>query len=88
MKRTHLQRHRIRQGEDRAESHPDGRMVQRLLQHINAISPPEGKRDKQMPLTPFSIEDLNTEACRAVSGIQRSNKSPQDARSFSSATPS
>ena len=62
VKRAHLQRHRVRQGDDRAELHPDNRMVQRLLQHVNAIGPAEGKRDQQVPLPSFSIEYLNPEA--------------------------
>jgi hypothetical protein len=48
-------------------------LVQRLLQHVNAISPAERKRDKQVPLPPFSAKDPNLEASRAVSGIQRSH---------------
>ena len=48
-------------------------VVQSLLQHVNAISPAAGKRDKQVPLPLFSVEDLNLEAGRAVSGIQRGN---------------
>jgi hypothetical protein len=71
VKRAHLQRHRVRQGDDRTEVHPHDRMVKRLLQHVNAVSPAEGKRDKQMPLPPFSVEDLNVESGRAVGGIQR-----------------
>ena len=59
VKRAHLQRHRVRQGNDRTEVHPHDRMVKRLLQHVNAVSPAEGKRDKQMPLPPFSVKDLN-----------------------------
>jgi AraC-like DNA-binding protein len=53
VKRVHLQRHRVRQGDDRAELHPYDRVVQWLLQHVNAISLAEGKRDKQVPLPPF-----------------------------------
>jgi hypothetical protein len=44
------------------------RVVQRLLQHVNAISPADGKRDKQVLLPPFGVEDLDLEADRMVGG--------------------
>jgi hypothetical protein len=49
-------------------SHPDDRVVQRLLKHVNAISPAKGKRDKQVPLPPFDVEYLDLEADRAIGG--------------------